>query len=154
MLKEGKCWLRTPQLDSSPRRAYPLKPSPVKFMPVEQIVTTALGQLNEASLTIVEDEEEDYFFDCPQPRGDFLIGWDEPNVRMRPRWTWLGTTDITPKRTDVRIPHAEWERIKQVGRVRLPKRSTQELGSYISRGGLKMQQFWVADPDFWEGNRV
>lgn len=45
---------------------------------------------------------------------------------------------------------SEWGRIKGVDRVKLPKKSADETDSFVFRVGMKMQQLWEAEPDFWE----
>nr|UDL13940.1 MAG: polyprotein [Xiangshan flavi-like virus 1] len=137
---------------------------------VSDIMRNAFEELNEASLEVEEDSEDKILFeDALGGRVDWMIGWDTPNLKVRPRFSWLskfpkyrGTEiryrdleSISIKNNAIasKMTGRAWESLKEIGRVRLPKRVS-DSGLYVSRGGLKMQQLWEADPDFWEDNRV
>lgn len=135
------------------------------------LLSAALSDLNAAHIARqfehprnVELTEKEYL----DARGidDYLLGWDKPNKITRAMWPSLEDhrnwkkidTEITcndllrisEKNNSLasRLTGRLWEEIKQLNRIRLPKRITREAGAYISRGGFKMQQLYEADPDF------
>lgn len=95
-----------------------------------------------------------------------LLDYHKPNIGTPHGWKWLHRefsedasnmssvastikAGLDTNKLASRLTKLQWSRMERLGRVELPKRTADD-GSYISRGGFKMQQLHESDPCFFE----